>query len=74
MLVGFQSCNHVRERERLIKLYFSTMKILAQRATHISAVATVLQIERKTETERQRQTETVRERHRHRRTDSRLTG
>ena len=37
-----------RERERLIelliKLYFSTMKILAQRPTHISAVATVLLI------------------------------
>ena len=26
----------------LIKLYFSTVKILAQRPTHISAVATVL--------------------------------
>ena len=28
----------------LIKLYFSTVKILAQRPTHISAVATVLLI------------------------------
>ena len=28
--------------EREIKLYFSTVKILAQRPTHISAVATVL--------------------------------
>ena len=33
-----------RERERLIDLYFSTVKILAQRPTHISAVATVLLI------------------------------
>ena len=33
-----------REREREIKLYFSTVKILAQRPTHISAVATVLLI------------------------------
>ena len=31
-----------REREREIKLYFSTVTILAQRPTHISAVATVL--------------------------------
>ena len=30
--------------DRLIKLYFSTVKILAQRPTHISAVATVLLI------------------------------
>ena len=28
----------------MIKLYFSTVKILAQRPTHISAVATVLLI------------------------------
>ena len=28
----------------MIKLYFSTVKILAQRQTHISAVATVLLI------------------------------
>ena len=28
----------------MIKLYFSTVKILAQRLTHISAVATVLLI------------------------------
>ena len=43
-----------RERERrdwLIELYFSTVKILAQRPTHISAVATVLLI---TKTERER--------------------
>ena len=33
-----------REREREIKLYFSSVKILAQRPTHISAVATVLLI------------------------------
>ena len=34
-----------REKERdLIKLYFSTVKILAQRPTHISAVSTVLLI------------------------------
>ena len=33
------------EREiKLIKLYFSTVKILAQRPTHISAVVTVLLI------------------------------
>ena len=41
----------------MIKLYFSTVKVLAQRLTHISAVATVLLInkrERETETERQR--------------------
>ena len=31
-------------REREIELYFSTVKILAQRPTHISAVATVLLI------------------------------
>ena len=31
-------------RERKIKLYFSTVKILAQRPTHLSAVATVLLI------------------------------
>ena len=37
-----------RERERLIdrliELYFSTVKILAQKSTHISAVVTVLLI------------------------------
>ena len=35
-----------RQRQRLIliELYFSTVKILAQRTTHISAVATVLLI------------------------------
>ena len=34
-----------RKKEKdLIKLYFSTVKILAQRPTHISAVATVLLI------------------------------
>ena len=32
------------ETEKLIKLYFSTVKILAQRPTHISAVVTVLLI------------------------------
>ena len=70
-----------RERERqrhrqrqgltdwLIKLYFSTVKILAHRPTHISAVATVLLItERERETDRQtdRQTETQRETQRQR--------
>ena len=30
--------------DRVIKLYFSTVKILPQRPTHISAVATVLLI------------------------------
>ena len=33
-----------RERERLTELYFSTVKILAQRPTHIFAVPTVLLI------------------------------
>ena len=33
-----------RERERLIKLYFSMVKILAQRPTHISVAATILLI------------------------------
>ena len=50
----------------LIKLYFSTVKILAQRPTYISAVATVLLITKtftglhasKTETDRQRETQT----------------
>ena len=32
------------ERERLSELYFLTVKILAQRLTHISAIATVLLI------------------------------
>ena len=45
----------------MIKLYFSTMKILAQRSTHISTVATVLLI---TKTEREKDT------HRDRQTDS----
>ena len=55
-----------REREGLTELYFSTVKILAQRPTHISAVATVLliakthretggQIERQRQRDRQRQ-------------------
>ena len=43
----------------MIELDFSTVKILAQRPTHISAVATVLQREREGE----------RETHRHRQTD-----
>ena len=50
--VGGRACvkERVTEKERkseidwLIKLYFSTMKILAQRPTHIYAVATVLLI------------------------------
>ena len=33
-----------RKRERLTELYFSTIKILPQRPTHISAVATILLI------------------------------
>ena len=41
----------------MIKLYFSTVKTLAQRPTHISAVATLL-----LERERERQTERVRDR------------
>ena len=32
------------ERERLTELYFLTVKIVAQRPTHISAIATVLLI------------------------------
>ena len=36
----------------MIKLYFTTVKILAQRPTHISAVATVLLITRERERER----------------------
>ena len=50
-LVGYMcmwSCVCVWERERLsdwlIKLYFSMVKILAERPTHLSAVATVLLI------------------------------
>ena len=54
----------------LIKLYFSTVKILAQRPTHISAVATVLLItktftvkySRERQTDRQTETETETER------------
>ena len=38
----------------MLKLYFSTVKILAQRPTHISAVATVLLINKR-ERERPRQ-------------------
>ena len=41
----------------LIKLYFSTVKILAHRPTHISVVATVLLI-----TQRERERERERER------------
>ena len=46
----------------MIELYFSTVKILAQRPTHISAVATVLLIT-KTFTVKERQTD------RHKQTD-----
>ena len=52
----------------MIKLYFSTVKILAQRPTCISAVATDRQTEtdRDREIERQRQIETERGRERQR--------
>ena len=57
----------------MIKLYFSTVKVLAQRPTHISAVATVLLITKtftvryyERQTDRQRQTETKRNTGRHR--------
>ena len=52
---------HLPQRERLIKLDFSTVKILAQRPTHISAVATVLLIT-KTFTVKSRERERERER------------
>ena len=41
----------------MIKLYFSTVKILAQRPTHISAVATVLLRERDRDRQTDRQTD-----------------
>ena len=44
----------------MTELYFSTVKILAQRPTHISAVATVLLIT-KTFTQRERERERERE-------------
>ena len=47
----------------MIKLYFSKVKILAQRPTHISAVATVLLI---TKTDRETGGQTERERQRDR--------
>ena len=44
----------------MTELYFSTVKIIAQRSTRISAVATVLLITNTfTETERQRQRQVV---------------
>ena len=54
----------MKQRSDLIKLYFSTVKVLAQRLTHISAVATVLLItkrerERDRQRDRDRETETV---------------
>ena len=58
----------------MVKHYFSAMKILAQRPTHIFAVVTVLLLikalrerERESETDRQtdRQTETETDRQRH---------
>ena len=74
--VRVRVCNRKKERkkesaregeiDRLIKLYFSTVKILAQRPTHISAVATVLRItktfivkhyDRRIQTKRERESE-----------------
>ena len=46
----------------MIELYFSTVKILAQRPTHVSAVATILLRER--ERERERETGPKRQRQR----------
>ena len=62
----------------MIKLYFSAVKILALRPTHISAVATVLLItktftvkySRDRQTDRQRETETHRETHTERQRES----
>ena len=53
----------------MIELYFSTVKTLAQRPTHISAVATLLlgrdrQTERQRQRDKQRQRETETERQR----------
>ena len=61
----------------MIELYFSTVKILAQRPTHISAVATVLPITKtftvkyyyRRERERYRQTDRQTDRDRHRETE-----
>ena len=62
----------------LIKFYFSTVKVLAQRPTHISAVATVLLItktsivkyyERDRQTDRKTDTDTQRYRDRETETD-----
>ena len=55
----------------MIELYFSTVKILAQRPTHISAIATVLLItKREREIDRQRQREIQRDRQTDRQRDS----
>ena len=45
----------------MIELYFSTVKILAQRPTHISAVATVLLITKTFTVKRERERERERE-------------
>ena len=69
----------------MIKLYFSTVKILAQRPTHVSAVATVLLItktfivkgrerERERERDRDRERQTDRQRQRGRQTDRQRWG
>ena len=44
----------------MIELYFSTVKILAQRPTHVSAVATILLRERERERDWAKETETER--------------
>ena len=63
-----------KEIDRLIELYFSTLKILAQRPTHISALAAALLITKtfivkkkknmteRDRRERERETETERDR------------
>ena len=48
----------------MIKLYFSTVKILAQRPTHISAIATVLLITETVTVKEREQRERERERER----------
>ena len=53
----------------MIKLYFSTVKILAQRPTCISAVATDRQTDRDRQRQRDRETETDRDRERQRETE-----
>ena len=55
-----------RQRDWLIELYFSTVKILAQRLTHISAIATVLLVTKTfTHTYTQTDRQTDRETHTH---------